>query len=79
MRGLIKDGEKVILENVGLSLIQQDDTVWQGSFLLPQNRRVALGGRYRLELLDGRRGEIFIDHITERTGYVAFQGLGELS
>ena len=55
---------------------------WYGRFLIPQDSTIGVGGPYRLELNDGRCGDIIIkpaqfSSSAERT--VSFQGSGPLA
>lgn len=86
IQGKIFDGEKLILDDVGLTLNFKPATntahsVWNGSFYTKSYLVLDLQKEYRLELSDGRSGQIFIE-APEQSGdryFVAFMGTGALS
>ena len=63
-RGKITSGDDVLAEdvNVWIEKIPRGKLYeWYGGLTLPEGHSVFVGGLYRLELDDGRSGEISID------------------
>ena len=64
VRGTVKDGEKVLLEGVDTWVDFVDSLSgtrsWRGQLVLPGSKHIEPGGPYRLELEDGRAGDIFV-------------------
>ena len=83
--GNIQDGNQVLVENAeGILFVNAPPgrmKSWHGTFDLPTGKHIEVGGRYRLELSDGRSGEILIKRVhLNSTGMnaVEFQGSGPL-
>jgi len=51
---------------------------WHGGLTLPEGHSIGVGGPYRLELDDGRSGEILVTKIRFGGTDAAFQGSSEL-
>jgi hypothetical protein len=90
MKATIKDGDKVLLHNIEVSLSEGIKSgsvlrTWSGSFTLPIGKDIHMG-MYRLYLEDGRAGNILVNRVltsgNARFGQwptpVGFQGSGTL-
>jgi hypothetical protein len=81
----LKSGDEIIRENVGVRINEIVESRsglkhWYGSFELSIEEFFELGGIYRLELEDGRAGDILISNvqITSQGNRTDFQGTGPL-
>ena len=85
LRGTIKKGDEVILEDVEVFLTVKKPPLglqeWHGTFKLPEFRYFEPGQQYKLILEDGRSGQIIIGGGTISPPFpasVSFQGSGDL-
>lgn len=63
VRGRIKSGEHTLIEVTDLSInpaSDRDGKSWDGHFIAPKLCGIDVGGPYRLELVDGRSGDIVV-------------------
>lgn len=78
-RGRIKEGDDIIAQDIEIALTMKSGsdslTEWYGSFNLPARTHIDPGS-YRLELADGRAGEIIVVKVVG--SFARFQGSGEL-
>lgn len=82
VRANIIKGEEIILENIEVSLTvtggSHEARGWRGSFRLPKGQHIDADDEgFRLELADGRVGQMLVSRING--DYVEFQGTGPLS
>lgn len=85
LRGTIKEGDEVILENVEILLTEIKPPLglqeWRGTFKLQEFRYFEPGQQYTLILEDGRSGQIIVSGETISPPFpasVRFQGSGDL-
>lgn len=83
--GRILKGKTPIVEGVEIWLARTTSgdgkPAWNGTFELPPGTHVDTGKRYRLELEDGRSGEVTVTNVggpDDTTHTVGFQGTGPL-
>ena len=76
MRAIIKQGEAIIVQNIEVSLWERGGHIkeWGGSLMLSPGEHLELAVEYRLHLVDGRSGNIFVKHATIRST----AGIGQL-
>ncbi len=83
-RGNITRGGDLLIENVDVWVekVQRGESYdWHGDFTLPRGQAIAVGGPYRLELVDGRALEIMVEDERISSGHeteVFFWGNGPL-
>ena len=82
LRGTLKLGDQLLLENVPVSVKQSINksgiNSWNGSFIAPVGMNFDADGPYTLSLEDGRSGMILISSMTINSGatLVEFQSTG---
>ena len=86
IRGSIKSGDEILLEDISLWLEETVDhrsglKGWYGSFSLASGQVLQLGAQYLLILEDGRSGQILLkrQQIGSGGSKVEFQGTGPLA
>ncbi len=85
VHGQIKHGDEVLLDNLALCLevVTGSGGVesWHGSFSPPKDAPIDVGNSYRLELDDGRTGNLIVDRMelgSHKDTVATFQGRGRL-
>lgn len=82
--GRILGGDAVLFENVEFRIVTTQSgrlRQWHGDFELSAGARFFEPGAYRIELSDGRAGDIVANEVSDGTGqnvHVLFQGNGPL-
>ena len=87
LRGKIFDGEKLLFDGVNINLEHTPLSAeglgkWRGDFYLKSKPTFDAGAEFRLELSDGRGGDIIVQAVGELTAtlfMVSFHGTGALS
>lgn len=87
LRGTILSGDEILVKRSAVYINEQTDSHsgaarWFGSFDLPTGTRIEPGGPYRLQLEDGRSGDILVLNIQIGSisgSVVDFQGSGPLT
>ena len=87
LRGTVFSGDEILVKHSAVYINEKTDSDsgtarWFGSFDLPKGTHIEPGGPYRLQLEDGRSGNILVLNVQIGSisgSVVDFQGTGPLT
>lgn len=87
LRGTVRSGDEILVKHSAVYINETTDSEsgiaqWFGSFDLPTGTYIEPGGPYRLQLEDGRSGDILVLNVQVGSisgSVVDFQGSGPLT
>ncbi len=84
-KGKFLDGNSVCIDHIygrlNLPASQSEESYWSGNFKTSTPEKIILGGRYQIQLNDGRKGKVLVTRIDLYGCFpciIQFRGIGTL-